>query len=227
MNQNKLNQPWYVFLDEGGNFDFSKTGTRFSTMTAVVTRREFAWYAGLLKAKYDLLEDGRETEYFHATEDKQNVRDRFFHELVPSLPQFQIHSVIIEKCKTHPVNQSVEAFYPMTLGWLLRYVLTGIIYAGGENQEVLILTDRIPVNKKRQTVEKSVKSTLARSAPEKPFYRILHHDSKSSMGLQVADYCNWAIYKKWTDNDLRSYDLIKSSIRSEFEVFRYGRIKYY
>jgi len=34
-----------------------------------------------------------------------------------------------------------------------------------------------------------------------------------------VDYCNWAIYRKWKDDDRRSYNLIAPAVRSEFDIF--------
>ena len=45
--------------------------------------------------------------------------------------------------------------------------------------------------------------------------------------LWVADYCCWAIQRKWERADERSYALIKSKVRSEFNVFRFGTETYY
>ena len=55
----------------------------------------------------------------------------------------------------------------------------------------------------------------------------MHHASKSSYGLQVVDYCSWAIYRKWKDSDLKSYDLIKAGIKSEFDIFAEETRHYY
>jgi hypothetical protein len=52
---------------------------------------------------------------------------------------------------------------------------------------------------------------------------VLHHASKSNLELQVADYCNWAIYRKWTNGDVRSYDIIKDAIRGEFDISETGQ----
>jgi hypothetical protein len=43
----------------------------------------------------------------------------------------------------------------------------------------------------------------------------------------VADYCCWALSRKWEKGDDRSYALIQDKIRSEFDVFRSGRTFYY
>lgn len=76
-------------------------------------------------------------------------------------------------------------------------------------------------------IEKAAKVTLARILPKTARYRILHHDSKSNMDLQIVDYCNWAIYRKWDAQDERSYQLIRSVVVSEFDFCRTGTTLYY
>ncbi len=47
--------------------------------------------------------------------------------------------------------------------------------------------------------------------------------------LQVADYCAWAVQRKWERNpsDTEAYDLIQVKIASEFGVFRRSAATYY
>ncbi len=53
------------------------------------------------------------------------------------------------------------------------------------------------------------------------------HSSTSHPMLQVADYCCWAINRKWKDGDLRSFSKIESVVLTEFDVFRGGKKEYY
>jgi hypothetical protein len=43
----------------------------------------------------------------------------------------------------------------------------------------------------------------------------------------VADYCCWAISRKWKDGDLRSFSKIQRAVLTEFDVFREGGKEYY
>jgi len=47
------------------------------------------------------------------------------------------------------------------------------------------------------------------------------------LDLQIADYCNWAIYRKWNSGDYRSYNVIGPVVRSEFEIFKTDSQFYY
>jgi hypothetical protein len=225
MKQEESSKCLYVFLDEAGDFNFSPTGTKFFTLTAVTKTRPFDWDALIMSLKYDLIETGLNIEYFHAAEDRQGVRDRVFKIVGESLPDSRIDGLIIEKRKTGPALQIAEKFYPRMIGYLLRYILEPRNLR--DYAEVIVLTDSIPVSRKREAVEKAIKQTLSRMLPAGTKYMVLHHASKSCAGLQIVDYCNWAIFRKWERGDSRSYDLIRTGIRSEFDIFRSGTRYYY
>jgi len=179
----------------------------------------------LASLKYDQLELGLNIECFHASEDKQIVRNQVFGIIANNLDKFRIDSLIVDKCKTVPGLQKMENFYPEMVGYLLRYVLGSI--KPDSYKEIIVITDKLPFNKKRRAIEKAIKITLAQTLIGQPPYRVLHHEAKSCFNLQISDYCNWAIYRKYDKNDKRSYSIISSAIKSEFSIFRYGTKKYY
>lgn len=218
----------YIFLDEGGNFDFSPTGSEYFSLTCASLFRPFSLHTKLDTYKYDLLEyrikPRLDVEYFHCAEDNSHVRNRVFEMLSSSVPENSVDSVIVEKRKTGPALRSPEHFYPRMLGYLLRFAVE---QAAGQFGEVLVITDTLPVNKKRKAIEKAIKVTLASMLPKGTPYRIMHHASKSHYGLQIADYFNWAIFRKWERNDCSSHSKIRGQIRSEFDIFRRGTTYYY
>jgi Protein of unknown function (DUF3800) len=215
----------YVFLDEAGNLSFDLNGTRYFSLTSITLERPFYIYQPLADLKYDLMEAGLEIEYFHASEDAQQVRDKVFQIIGIYISAFRIDSLIIEKRKTGPALQTDEKFYPKMVGYLLRYVLEHVPL--NDFSHVFIITDRIPLARKKKAIEKAIKTVLAEMLPEGANYRIFHHDSKSNFCLQMVDYCNWAIYRKWDRQDMRSYVLIQKAIKSEFDIFRKGATYYY
>lgn len=215
----------YVFLDEAGNFDFSPRGSQYFILTAVSRARPMAWDASVTALRYDLMEAGQGIEYFHASEDTQPVRDRVFEIIAGDIAAVRADALIVEKSKTYPSLRSEEVFYPRMLGYLMRYILKpGMLRTGGG---VTVITDRIPVRKKRVAVESAVKHTLSSAISRGIRHQILHHESRSIVGLQVADYINWAVFRKWERQDVRSYDLICPALRSEFDLFRRGNKRYY
>ena len=111
------------------------------------------------------------------------------------------------------------------LSHLLKYVLRSQLNV--EAEEIIVITDNIPLRKKRKAIEKAVKLALARVRPPIRSYRIMHHDSRSHYGLQIADYCCWAVFRRYERGDTNYYDRIKSAVKSEFDIFRYGTTYYY
>jgi len=214
----------YVFLDEAGDFNFSKNGTRFFVLGGLVVERPFKAYPHLLELKYSLIERGIDVEYFHAAEDKQSVRNQVFEIIGAHLAAARVHALIVEKRKTHPPLRREERFYPKMLGYLVRFIVERETTSFAK---LVVFTDRLPVRRKREAVEKAVKQTLSEMLPSGITYQILHHDSKSNFGLQIADYLTWAVYRKWRDGDIRSYDLIRQFIQDEFDIFRPGTRLYY
>ncbi len=131
----------------------------------------------------------------------------------------------MEKRKTGPALREEERFYPEMLGYLLSYVVNE--YDLNLFEKVIVFTDNLPIQRKRRAIEKTIKGVLAHKLPSGVIYYIFHHASKSNYDLQIVDYFNWAIYRKWKSTDFRSYEIIKRVIKSEFNIFRSGTRYYY
>jgi hypothetical protein len=97
----------YVFLDEGGNLDFSPHGTKYFVLSSLTKERPFCAGKELIELKYDLVEQGTGLEYFHAAEDRQAVRNAVFAIIARYLDGVRLDSLIVEKRKTGPALQPV------------------------------------------------------------------------------------------------------------------------
>lgn len=214
----------YIFIDEGGNFDFSSNGTGFFTLTAVTKFRPFLMTNNLVELKYDSIENGLELEYFHASEDKYPIRNAVFDEISTNIDRMRIDSIIVEKRKTHPSLHEQSKFYSTIMYYLLQYIDVGL--KEQEPDEIIIIMDKIPVKRKKQAILKSIKTNLHALDINKS-YKVMTFDSKSTLNLQIADYVNWAIYRKWDRNDLINYNKIRKGIISEFDIFQSGQDLYY
>ena len=207
----------YIFLDESGNFDFSANGTRYFILTAVTARRPFHWRDALDDFKYDCIESGVRIEYFHCYNDSKRIRRAVFDLIAPRSARVNIDYLVVDKSKVPSPMRDEARFYPAMLGHLLSLVVP-IELESGDTEEIVIITDTIPVNRRRRAVEKAVQTTLASMLPSEVKYRILHHQSRSHYGLQIADYCCWAIFRKWERQDSIWFNQISSAVRNEFEL---------
>ena len=220
-----MSETVYIFLDEGGNFDFSPGGTAYFTLTAVTTRRPFLLHNALDELRHEHLELGRPMLAFHCAEDNKTTRAQVFDSIGQHLDKLRIDSLVVEKRKTEPTLRAPEHFYPEMLGQLLTVVMNGEPVKQAER--LVVITDRIPVQKQRRAVEKAVKQTLARILPAEVTYNLLHHPSCSHYGLQVADYCNWAVLRKWQKDERFYYEKLRSSLVNELDIFRSEPVRWY
>lgn len=218
------NRP-FVFVDEAGNSDFSKTGTTYYSFTSVIMKRPFNTHGPLDDLRHGLMEAGNIKKRFHASEDEQEVRDAVFGIIGSHIKDVVIDAVLVEKCKLEPEYRELKYFYPYILGQLVRYVARR--HSWYKTETPIFITDEVPVNKKKKALKDSIKSVLANMVPSDVGYEVHHHESMSSYGLQIADYCSWAIFRKWESGDTRSYELIQPAIMSEFDIFRLGTKRWY
>jgi hypothetical protein len=216
-----------IFIDESGNFDFSPNGTKLFVLTAVSTTDCPELLSGCIQLRHRIAASGLDLEEFHATEDRQVVRDQMFGLLAEHVVHgcFSVDAIIAQKNKVNPAIREETIFYPRLLKILLHWVFRRRTHAAVDR--VNAWAARIGTKKKRVAFEKAVKSYLAQELSTGLPYDIFMHSSASHPMLQVADYCCWAISRKWKDGDLRSYSSIQKAVLTEFDVFQRGRKEYY
>lgn len=223
----------FIFIDESGNFDFSPKGTKYFILSAVSTLNPLG-KEKLEEIKYDLMKNGINLEYFHATEDKQVVRNKVY-SFIENLKDIEIDSVIAQKNKTNPSlyvstkkkkPKKGEKLYTLALQTLLQYIFRRYNNSAKVDQVVIVLSSIFDVNK-RELIKKIIKIYL-KQIFSNPFY-LYFHQNRSDKNTQIADYCCWAIYKKWTDGEIRPYIAVNkgNKIKSEFDIFKTGKTIYY
>lgn len=209
----------YLFVDESGDLSFKRTTkrgpTRYFILTTVTTtdesigvqlsnlRRQLAWNEAV-----DL------PGYFHVTDDQQIVRDRVF--AVLSQHHFQIHSTIYAKRHAFQhIRDDDLYFYKLAWYLHLKHVTPNVV---GEVDELYVVAASMHTKKKRRAFYSAVQSVVRQVSPTTNF-KTVYWSASSEPCLQVADYCSWAIHRKWERGDSRSYDLIKDKIRSEHAIW--------
>jgi hypothetical protein len=203
-----------ILIDEGGNFDFSAKGTSYFIMTAVSKSFSYSEHAELAKLKYDLLSKQRLLlAGFHASEDRQVVRNQVFGIIKEHLHHHRIYAVIYEKGTLSAELKRSTNLYTHAIDSLMGLVLSDPVVTDGSTMH--IITDQIPTKHDRKLIEKGIKVALSARFSELAHYTLNHVSSSSNFDLQIADYCNWAIYRKWASGDARSYDFVKECIISE------------
>ena len=207
----------HVFADEAGNFDFSRKGSRYFVLTTI-TVDDFTIGDELQQLRRDLGWRGVELRgEFHATTDSQAVRNEVY--AVIARHDFRIDATILEKAKAMTHLQQDEIRFYQTAWFLhMKYVAPRITT---QDDELFVVGASLGTRAKQDSFHKAIFEVVGQTAHTTQF-KTAAWSAACEPCLQVADYCCWAIQRKWERNDSRSYDLIRDRIVSEFDVFRRG-----
>lgn len=216
----------HVHIDESGNWSWNRKGSRYYVFTVAWTYDPQPLAQALTALRFGLVKQGRSIEYFHASPDKQATRDEVVRTLLAH-NDWHFASIVVEKCKVPPGNREPQRFYPKYAGALLKFVLRGRRREGTER--VLVYADTIPMdtNAKREGAVKAMKTTCAADLGAVE-HHVFSHTSASNKWLQIADYCCWAVSRKWEAGDDRTYrQLLPRLAAGELEPLAYTMSRYY
>jgi hypothetical protein len=212
----------YVFADEAGNFDFSngRDASRYFVLCTVMAEHCAAGDA-LLALRRELGWRGIHLDrVFHATEDSQAIRAEVFALL--GAHDFWIDATILEKRKAQPHLRDEASLYKMA--WYLHFKY--LAKQMRSSDRLFVAASSLGTKRARGALHAAIDDVVHRLSPCSS-HRVAFWPAESDPCLQVADYCTWAIQRKWERGDDRSYVLIVPKVRSEFDVWRRGRITYY
>ena len=214
--------PRHIFVDESGNMDFTSRGTKYFILGSL-TMESCELGAELLDLRRHLATHKLDLPTgFHATEDKQIVRDEVFKILARH--DFRFDATIFEKAKAYPrVRETPVDFYNFAWYFHLKYLMPWVVPG---SDHIFVAAATINLKWKRDQANAALATVVSNTAGATPFTAV-SWDASSEPCLQAADYCCWAIQRKLTRNDDRSYVLIREKIKSEFDLFRWGAETYY
>jgi hypothetical protein len=202
----------HFFVDEAGNFDFSgRTGaSRYFILTSVTTKNCHQAEA-LLDLRRQLVWDGHPlTDAFHATEDKQAVRNRVFALLAEM--SVRVDATIFDKRVSGPGQRGMLEFY--RAAWR-AHAARVIPLACPSSNDLLVVAASIGTRNEQKAIGLAITEVVRETGRPDSQTKVAYWPAWSDPCLQVTDYCCWAIQRKWERGDNRSYALIEHLIDSE------------
>jgi hypothetical protein len=216
----------YIFADEAGDFEFARKAnvSRYFILATVTMdtckvgdalvelRRELAWKKVPLG------------EYFHASTDKQTVRDEVFKTICQH--DFRVQATVMEKSKAYPrIRSSRPRFYQH--GWYYHFK-HGAPKEALAASELMVVAASLGNRSERAAFQGAVDDVLRQTVRIPCISNFC--PAAADPCLQVADYCAWAIQRKWesiSKADVRSYKLIENRISYEFDLWSRGDQHHY
>jgi hypothetical protein len=218
----------YIYADEAGCFEFSRkqNASKYFIVCAVSLDDPSVGHK-LLELRRELIWSGQQVgSYFHCSEDRQAVRDRVF--ACMGELDFKVYAQIMEKSKAQPhLRNTKERFYKYGWFYLFKWVATRIVSRDSE----LMVTAASLGNKREQVAfTEAVKDAINQTVPIRREQWVTDFPQAASEPcLQIADYCAWALQRKWESGkrDVRSFDLIKDKVAYEYDFFQRGTEHHY
>jgi hypothetical protein len=149
------------------------------------------------------------------------VRDAVF-EAIQAM-DFRFDVTALEKRKTIPRLQADhDRFYKEAWFLHFKFVCPTITT---ENDELLVVASSLGTRARRKSLRGALHDVVQQTA--KCRAHSAFWPCASDPCLLIADYCTWAVQRKYEKGDDRSYKLIRGKISTEFRPFDAGATRYY
>lgn len=207
----------HLFSDEAGCLTFKPPGNGVSRyfMIGTVTSEDCNVGDRLLALRRALAWKGIHLEQFHATSDKQHIRDRVFETLADSDVRFDV--TLLDKTKAYDYVRARGPLYFYKLAWYqhLKFVAPRI---ATPDDELLVVASALMIRGRKKAVHDAVKEVVQQVSTASVSHTAFTK-TETDPCLQAADYLTWAVQRKYELDDPRSYELIKHHVHSEYSPF--------
>lgn len=218
----------HLYADESGNFDFSRgrDATKYFMIGTLMIDAEDK----VVALQRDLTDLHRRLQWempekltgpFHACEDKQAVRDAVFEVLMDH--DWWLDVTILQKSKAQPHLRSTHPTF-FKHAWYYHFKHLAPKYVNASD-ELLVVAGSVGTNKMRSAFHSAVTDVISQCAPTTE--RRINCLDTGDQCLSAVDYALWAVRRKWELRDERSYKIVSSRVRTEFDLFAWGRVDYY
>jgi len=214
----------YIFSDEAGDFNFSKQpkASRYFILCTISVDNCSIGHE-LMDLRRDMIWRGENVRgHFHAVDDLPHIREEVY-KLICS-HDLTIQATIMEKSKSMPrIRATNERFFKY--GWLYHFK-NRIVSTLGKDDELQITAASIGTKKGQRAFSSAVNDVVQQNLPRKQ-WQTTFPKSAADPCLQIADYCTWAIQRKWELGKTEKYDQIQGMISHEYDLWSHGTTHYY
>ena len=204
-----------IYGDESGDFSFAAAdGVSDYFIVTTVTMTENVIAHQLLNLRRELMWEGLGLgNGFHAYHDNLAVRSAVFREIAAS--RLRIDSTIIPKAQVG-ANLRRSNIHLWRFAWL-THLQRVVPRVARRDDALMVVVASIRTRMRAGAVDAALRSIVSQVRPERSIAHVVNADS--DLAVQAADYCGWAIQRKWERGDFRAHATIRHLIRSEQVLF--------
>ena len=214
----------FVFADEAGCFTFNRQPnvSRYFVL-CTITAKSCDFGLSLHDLRRNLVWQREELgDFFHCSDDRNKIRSQVFQLL--SKQDFSIQATICEKSKALPELRATRArFYQSAWYYHFRHGLKGAI---ASPTRLLVTAASLRTRREKLSFANALGQVVGDSVKENP-WAMDFRPAATDPCLQAADYCAWAIQRKWERGDEVAYNIISSKITYEYDLWYSGQTHFY
>lgn len=208
-------QTQFLFADEAGCFTFERSvgaSRYFILCTILVEASDLGIH--LMELRRRLYYEGRPFRTFKCSPADQEIRDEVF--AVLQKDPFSVHATIMDKSKAPPNLRASKADFYLH-GWSSHLRRSSSQYLRPDSN--LVTGNTISIEQMRNVFDDAFRDICRQVIPAEQ-YNTTIHPCDTHPYMQAADYCTWAIQRKWEDGDERSYAYIADQISYENQLWQ-------
>lgn len=214
----------HIHLDESGDMGFNPKGSKYYVFCVTWTYNPQSLAVQLADLRFSFNKLGDNIYRFHAMVD--GPRRPYVYNALLSHHDWYFNAIMVEKRKVNPSLYDPLVFYPKFASIPLRFILGYCV--APRTSGVMIYTDRLPVAKHRDAIEKTIKTSCRAVLGHSMPFQVFHHPGESNSWLQATDYCCWAVTRKWENADTSDLAILQAHYRGkELDVLSRGATTYY
>lgn len=214
----------FIFSDEAGCFVFKRNdrASRYF-LVCTIALEDCSIGDGLLSLRRDMVWRRLPVkETFHATEDKNEVRKEVYDFIAQH--DFRVDVTLLDKPKAQPhIRNSEVNFYKYAWYYHFKHVGPSLL----KDKTEAHITAASLGTKKGQAIYTAAVNDVLQQTIQRQQWTTCFPRSVAEPCLQVADYCAWAIQRRWERGDEKWYETIKDKVATEYDLWRAGTKVYY
>ena len=180
----------FIFIDESGDLLLPPQGTNHFILTAVSTFAPTSSASAVQQLKYQLLSEGWNIPFFHASDNLRIIRKRFS-ELIVSLESIKCFVCVLDKREISLFTRERTEIFLSSLITLIDKVFA---HHEGCFRKVILILDRVFSNKQFSPVIQGIKSHLKKVGMA---YHLIIQSASQEPNSQISDYISWSTFQRF------------------------------
>ena len=203
--QESSSQALFIFIDESGDLLVPPQGTNYFILAAVSTFAPTSSATSVQELKYQLLSEGWNIPFFHASDNLRIIKDRFF-KLIVAIESITSFVYVLDKRDEALLFLERTELFLSSLIDLLDEVFA---HHAGRFRKVVLVLDRTFPKRQFSPIIQGIKSYLKKLDLS---YHLIIQSASQEPNSQISDYISWSTFQKFEKGKVIDFVNLRSEL---------------